>query len=313
MLYDEKTNPKLLGSMLGDHNPFYAALAEEYPANFDFAGLGVVDAIREYLWRFRLPGEAAQIERIIQGFARSYYQQQQQPPQQPPQEPQPQEPQPQPRPESSSTSAASISPAIPKSIAADAVGWYVEQPRNVETGALMCAHCGSTETLKECTGCDLISFCRKCRYTASKRGHAVVGSCGYGRACIAARAKVGHCIFITGDPAGEHELIGRIEFPPGNSHQLTVAEVQQPASAWPKRSPFINEDSVFVLAYSIIMLTTNLHNVNVKEKMQLDQFLRQNRGINGAEGGGSGNNFPGDFLANIYKQVGEQAVQVMTV
>merc|ERR1712166_951537 len=28
LLYDEKTNPKLLGSMLGDHNPFYAALAK---------------------------------------------------------------------------------------------------------------------------------------------------------------------------------------------------------------------------------------------------------------------------------------------
>lgn len=284
VLYNEHGNvsTQLLGAMLGDHNPFFAALADEYPANFDFAGLGIVEAIRGYLWRFRLPGEAAQIERIIQGFARAFYSQQKQ------------------------RSSSIATPAIPKSIAADAVGWYVDQPRNAETGAVCCAHCGSTETLKACTGCDVISFCRKCRYTASKRGHAVVGSCGYGRACIAARAKVGRGIFITGDPTGEHELIGRIEFPPGNSHLNTTADVRQPASAWPKRSPFINEDAVFVLAYSIIMLTTNLHNANVKEKMQLHQFLRQNAGTN------ANHNFPGDFLASIYKEVGAEAVQVMT-
>lgn len=289
---------QLLGAMLGNHAPFFAQLAEEYPTNFDFAGLGVVNAIRGYLWRFRLPGEAAQIERVIQGFARAYYAQQQQ----------------QDTPASSivatTTPSGSIVPTqIPKSIAAEAVGWYVVQPRDVETGEVCCAHCGSTETtVKACTGCNIIHFCRKCRYTASKRGHAVVGSCGYGRACIAARAHVGHGVFTTGDDT----LIGKIEYAPGNTHGLVTADVQQQASAWPKgRVPFANEDSVFVLAYSIIMLTTNLHNGNVKEKMKLHQFLLQNRGINGGADGKEGN-FPGDFLASIYKEVGSKAVQVMT-
>ena len=31
-------------------------------------------------------------------------------------------------------------------------------------------------------------------------------------------------------------------------------------------SPFLSVDAVFVLCYSIIMLATNLHNVNIKAK-----------------------------------------------
>lgn len=71
-------------------------------------------------------------------------------------------------------------------------------------------------------------------------------------------------------------------------------------------SPFKSSDSVFVLAYSIIMLTTNLHNPSVpsKDKMSRAQFLSQNRGIN------DGSNFPGDFLAMVYDDILAQELTV---
>ena len=37
-------------------------------------------------------------------------------------------------------------------------------------------------------------------------------------------------------------------------------------------------DSAYVLSYSIIMLNTDQHNPQVKNKMTLDQFVRNNRG-----------------------------------
>ena len=63
-----------------------------------------------------------------------------------------------------------------------------------------------------------------------------------------------------------------------------------------------------VLAYSIIMLTTNLHNpqVKAKEKMELHQFMRQNCDIN------DGTNFAGDFLEGVFDAIKAQQLQVMT-
>ena len=60
-----------------------------------------------------------------------------------------------------------------------------------------------------------------------------------------------------------------------------------------------------VLAYAIIMLTTNLHSSNVKEKMKKHEFIAQNRDVNG------GSNFPGDFLAKIYDDVQKEELKVM--
>jgi hypothetical protein len=278
----------LLGSLLGDHHPYWQQLAIEYPKHFQnrwSAGVGIVEAIRDYLWRFRLPGESAQIERIIQGFAAAYF-------------------------FATgkggggggATVASSCKPPLPKSICPEAVGWYVEQTTTTK-GAVCCVHCGALDTLQACTGCDIIQFCRKCRYTASSRGHAVVGSCGYGRACVAARAKQGHGVFVTGDK----QLIGRITYATSFGTEAETTDVAQPETAWNDKcsTPFVDEDAVFVLSYSIIMLTTNLHNVNVKEKMQKHEFLQQNRQING------GGNFAGDFLCRVYDEVGVKAVEVM--
>jgi brefeldin A-inhibited guanine nucleotide-exchange protein len=41
---------------------------------------------------------------------------------------------------------------------------------------------------------------------------------------------------------------------------------------------FSSADTAYVLAYSLIMLNTDAHNPNVKKKMSLSDFLRNNRG-----------------------------------
>ncbi|KAG4153565.1 hypothetical protein ERO13_D04G190951v2 [Gossypium hirsutum] len=59
-----------------------------------------------------------------------------------------------------------------------------------------------------------------------------------------------------------------------------------------EQSPQIlaNKDAALLLSYSLIMLNTDQHNVQVKKKMTEEDFIRNNRHING------GNDLPRDFL-----------------
>jgi len=43
---------------------------------------------------------------------------------------------------------------------------------------------------------------------------------------------------------------------------------------------FSSPDTCHVLSYAIMMLNTSLHNPAVKEKLDLQQFVKMNRGIN---------------------------------
>ena len=49
-------------------------------------------------------------------------------------------------------------------------------------------------------------------------------------------------------------------------------------------------DTCYVLAFSIIMLNTSLHNPSVKNKPDIEQFVSMNRGIN------DGGDLPRDLL-----------------
>jgi brefeldin A-resistance guanine nucleotide exchange factor 1 len=73
-----------------------------------------------------------------------------------------------------------------------------------------------------------------------------------------------------------------------------------------KKSIFKNSDAVFVLAFSTIMLNTDLHNPNIKnkKKMTRQQFIRNNRGIN------KGSNLPEGMLAWLYTDIREHELQV---
>ena len=66
-----------------------------------------------------------------------------------------------------------------------------------------------------------------------------------------------------------------------------------------EQSPHIlaNKDAALLLSYSIIMLNTDQHNVQVKKKMTEEDFIRNNRRING------GNDLPREFLSEIYHSI----------
>ena len=61
---------------------------------------------------------------------------------------------------------------------------------------------------------------------------------------------------------------------------------------------FANADTAYILAFSVIMLNTDAHNKNMKQKrMTKAEFVKNNRGIN------DGNNLPEDFLGEVYDEI----------
>eukprot|EP00758_Cryptobia_borreli_P000168 Tbor_TRINITY_DN10240_c0_g1::TRINITY_DN10240_c0_g1_i1::g.5341::m.5341 len=60
---------------------------------------------------------------------------------------------------------------------------------------------------------------------------------------------------------------------------------------------FSSSGTCYVLAFSIILLSTDAHSVHVKEKMTVDGFIRNNRGID------DGNDISAPFLREIYHRI----------
>ncbi|KAF4363490.1 hypothetical protein G4B88_016194 [Cannabis sativa] len=66
-----------------------------------------------------------------------------------------------------------------------------------------------------------------------------------------------------------------------------------------EQSPHVlaNKDAALLLSYSLILLNTDQHNVQVKKKMTEEDFIRNNRKING------GNDLPREFLSELYHSI----------
>uniref|UniRef100_A0A663MYU6 ADP ribosylation factor guanine nucleotide exchange factor 2 n=1 Tax=Athene cunicularia TaxID=194338 RepID=A0A663MYU6_ATHCN len=64
-----------------------------------------------------------------------------------------------------------------------------------------------------------------------------------------------------------------------------------------RQTLFASADTAYVLAYSIIMLTTDLHSPQVKNKMTKDQYIKMNRGINDSK------DLPVEYLSTIYEEI----------
>lgn len=60
---------------------------------------------------------------------------------------------------------------------------------------------------------------------------------------------------------------------------------------------FEHQDTAFVLSFSLIMLNTDAHNPNVTQKMTLDQFVANNKGIN------NGKDLPLELLTTLYENI----------
>ena len=66
---------------------------------------------------------------------------------------------------------------------------------------------------------------------------------------------------------------------------------------------FANADTAYVLAYSVIMLNTDLHSMKVKAKrMTTEDFIKNNRGIN------DNANLPDEYLTGIYDEISHNEI-----
>lgn len=277
--HHESLDKTRLGQCLGHHDEKWMRILGFYATLFSFEGVEFVAALRQFLWSFRLPGESMQIDRIMQAFAHSYMTQ-----------------------NNANMPFQHIMSSMKPS--PSAVGWYITDVFSAENGETPCCiDCGITQhpdtsvaaeagsILYKCRGCDCVTFCRKCAKYASRCGHAVCGRVGYGRACMAALKK-----------KGALNLDDDIQYSfDGKSGMMTEAVDDNKfgmALSWEQQCcPFVDEDSAYVFAFSVIMLTTNLHNPNVKNKMTKQQFLATNKGTN------CGKNLPGDFVACVFDDI----------
>lgn len=68
-------------------------------------------------------------------------------------------------------------------------------------------------------------------------------------------------------------------------------------------SVFASADTAFILAFSVIMLNTDLHNPSIKEerRMTVESFINNNRGI-----GENGTDLPREFLEGIFYRIKER-------
>jgi brefeldin A-inhibited guanine nucleotide-exchange protein len=67
---------------------------------------------------------------------------------------------------------------------------------------------------------------------------------------------------------------------------------------------FESADAVYVIAFSIIMLATDLHSGAIKHKMTKDDYVKMNRGIN------ENKDLPREYLEQIYDHVAESELKL---
>ncbi|KAJ0971279.1 hypothetical protein J5N97_019238 [Dioscorea zingiberensis] len=65
---------------------------------------------------------------------------------------------------------------------------------------------------------------------------------------------------------------------------------------------FVSKDAVFIICYSLIMLNTDQHSPQVKKKMTEEEFIRNNRAING------GNDLPREYLSELFHSIASHAI-----
>ncbi|VEN47440.1 unnamed protein product [Callosobruchus maculatus] len=68
----EGLNKTAIGDYLGEKNDFNEQVLQAFVELHDFRDLILVEALRQFLWSFRLPGEAQKIDRMMECFAKRY-------------------------------------------------------------------------------------------------------------------------------------------------------------------------------------------------------------------------------------------------
>ncbi|KAL3231610.1 Protein transport protein SEC7 [Nakaseomyces bracarensis] len=69
---------------------------------------------------------------------------------------------------------------------------------------------------------------------------------------------------------------------------------------------FSKADTAYVLSYSLIMLNTDLHSSQIKNKMTLQEFLENNEGIDG------GNDLPKEFMVGLFNEIANNEIKLIS-
>ncbi|WRT64093.1 uncharacterized protein IL334_001022 [Kwoniella shivajii] len=69
-----------------------------------------------------------------------------------------------------------------------------------------------------------------------------------------------------------------------------------------KPEEIVDQDAVYVLAYSVIMLNTDLHNPQNRKRMTIEDYRKNLRGVNG------GKDFPPEYLAGIHESLKKREI-----
>ena len=69
---------------------------------------------------------------------------------------------------------------------------------------------------------------------------------------------------------------------------------------------FSNADTAYVLAYSVILLNTDLHSPQIKNRMSVDSFIMNNAGID------DGKDLPREFLVAIYDEIKNDEIKLQS-
>ncbi|SPO48579.1 probable SEC7 - component of non-clathrin vesicle coat [Moesziomyces antarcticus] len=67
---------------------------------------------------------------------------------------------------------------------------------------------------------------------------------------------------------------------------------------------FANADTAYVFAYSVIMLNTDAHNPQVKHRMTLNDFVKNNSGID------DGKSLPDEYLRSVYDEIQNHEIKM---
>lgn len=92
---------------------------------------------------------------------------------------------------------------------------------------------------------------------------------------------------------------------PGESQKIQRV-LEAFAERYYEQSPHIlaDKDAALLLSYSLILLNTDQHNAQVKKKMTEEDFIRNNRRING------GNDLPREYLSELYHSICQSEIRL---
>lgn len=127
------------------------------------------------------------------------------------------------------------------------------------------------------------------------------------------KSKAVMCAYIDAKDFAEMDIVAALRFflegfrLPGEAQKIDRL-MEKFASRYcdcnPNNPLFTSADTIYVLAFSVIMLTTDLHSPQVKNKMTKEQYIRLNRGISDSK------DLPEEYLSQIYDEISDHEIKM---